>query len=83
MRREIFYAGDEVHAVEIGDEVEFNHLFTGPLTRCGEVTAIYPVKRELRIRYLDEEDRTKKTCEPKVKVAAVPVDCVTLIARVM
>ena len=78
MRREIFYGGDEVYAVE----VEFNHLFTGPLTHSGAVTAIYPAKRELRIRYRDEDDWTKAG-EPRAKVARVPLDCVTLIARSM
>lgn len=82
MRREIFYGGDENYAVEVGDQVEFNDVFTGRLTHSGEVTDIYPARRELRIRYLDEDDWTKAG-EPRVRVARVPLDCVMLIARSM
>ena len=71
------------YEVELGDQVEFRHMMTGPLTHCGEITAVYPRKREVRVRYQDEDDWTRKTAEPKVKVATVPVSCVELIRRVM
>jgi len=80
----LYYADDEVYDVQLGDEVEFNDMSTGPLTYCGEITAIYPKKRQVRIRYRDEDDWTKKTAEPKVKVATVALASVTcFVARVM
>lgn len=69
------------YAVELFDRVEFNWWFTGPLTHSGTVSAIYPRKREIRIRYKDEDDWTRKTAGPKEKVAVVPVSVVSLIAR--
>lgn len=74
---------DDEYKVELFDQVEFNWQFTGPLTHCGTVAAIYPRKREVRIRYEDQGDWTRKTAEPRKRVATVPIDVVTLIARDM
>ena len=82
-RKPLLYGGDESYEVELGDEVEFNSMWTGPLAHCGEITAIYPRKHELRIRYRDEGDWTKKTCQARVKSASTPLADVTLIMRAM
>lgn len=86
--RTALYYGDSArdehpYEVELGDEVEFQHMLTGPCTHGGVITAIYPRKEQVRIRYEDQNDWTRKTAEPKVKVATVPVSCVELIRRVM
>jgi hypothetical protein len=79
----IFYAGDEMYDVQIGDEVEFlgDGQF-GPATYTGEITAIQSKNRTVRVRYLDETDWTKDG-EPKQKAATVPVAELTLIMRSM
>lgn len=86
VKQRIFYTkgcGVDEFPAELGDHVEFNWAWTGPLTYCGHVTAIHPRKRSLRIRYRDEDDWTVKTAEPKVKVAIVPIEHVDFIARDM
>lgn len=70
-------------AVDLGDQVEFKWAWAGPRTHCGTVTAIYPRKKQVRVRYEDQEDWTKKTAEPKKKVAVVPIAHVDFIARDM
>lgn len=83
MKQAIFYCDDEGYEVELGDSVEFCWVFTGPSNHDGEVIALHPKKREVRIRYRDQDDRARSTGEPRVKSACVPVDCVTLIARAL
>ena len=71
------------YEIEIGDEVEFvgEGQFV-PATHTGEITAIAPRKRTVRVTYLDETD-WKRDGEPKRKVATVPVANLVLIRRVM
>lgn len=73
---------EDPYAVEIGDEVEFQGEGTwGPATHRGEVTAIQPRKRTVRVTYLDETD-WNKAGQPKRKFATVPVAALELIRRV-
>jgi hypothetical protein len=71
------------YEVEIGDEVEFEGDGSfGRATHTGEITAIQPRKRTVRVSYLDETD-WNKLGEPKRKAATVPVASLTLIRRAM
>ncbi len=70
------------YEIEIGDEVEFEGDGSyGPATHTGEITAVQPKKRTVRVSYLDETD-WNKLGEPKRKAATVPVAGLTLIRRV-
>ena len=83
----LFYGDSELdenpYEIEIGDEVEFlgDGQF-GAATHLGEITAIQPVKRTVRVSYLDQTD-WNKAGEPKRKAATVPVSDLTLVRRVM
>ncbi|TCM84801.1 hypothetical protein [Rhodovulum steppense] len=76
----LFYCDDETYAVEMFDRVEFRHVDCGRLTHAGVVTAIYPRKRSVKVRYQDGGDWNKQG-EPRVKVAIVPLSCVELVGR--
>jgi hypothetical protein len=77
----LLYADDEVYEIELFDRVDLCHAWCGPETFSGTITAIYPKKREVRVRYEDHTDWVKKTAEPKIKVMVVPIAAVTLVRR--
>ena len=77
----LFYADDEMYEIELFDRVDLRDHWCGPETFSGTITAIYPKKREVRVRYEDHLDWVKKTAEPKVKVMVVPIASVALVRR--
>jgi hypothetical protein len=83
----LFYGDSEKdedpYEIMIGDEVEFvGDGSYGPATHLGEITAIQPKKRTVRVSYLDETDWNKEG-DPKRKSATVAAADLCLIRRVM
>jgi hypothetical protein len=83
----LFYGDSEKdeapYEIEIGDEVEFvGDGSYGPATHLGEITAIQPKKRTVRVTYLDETD-WNKLGDPKRKSTTVVTSDLCLIRRVM